>query len=99
MRGKTYLGTLQNKITSTSILFVSQDEIPQGPLIAADLGAYDVPNNQRLWRSLWIGKNCYEKELDDTVFEYLCHKVGTSYPVMVADPGMDISQAQDLSDM
>ncbi len=97
VRGKTYLGTLRNNNTSTSILFVSQDEIPPEPLFAADLGAYDMSDNERLWRSLWIGKNCYEEGMDNTVFEYLCHKVGTSYPVMVADPGLGINQAQDLN--
>lgn len=40
VRDKTYLGTLRNNHTSTSILFVSQDVVPLGPLIAADLGAY-----------------------------------------------------------
>ena len=95
--GKTYLGTLRNNNTSTSILFVSQDVIPPGPLIAADLGAYNMPDNQRLWRSLWIGKSFYEEEFDDTISEYLCHKVGTSYPVMVADTSMDIGKAQGLN--
>lgn len=39
----------------------------------------------------------HKKELDTTVFEYLYHKVRTSYAILVADPAIDIMQAQVLN--